>query len=708
MKVYALVVFLSVFCLPVFANTGMSVLPSLEWQRSELEAKVYDKVNRGVRVVLNHDYYFVDVEITATPPEVPKFNIPLNKSDSKNLNSEDSLEASNDKKEEDAKAKKEQEELDKNAKKIKFTNDLPEADYGETVVFSKFGMEAPLIDDFNDFSPSGKILLTMGDDSKRKIEEMQEGFKKEKEALNKEITKLKEATKEKPSIVEQMWKYNTSIDIFKNISAINILVRLPESIVKEDRVRIEKIIQSIKLGVSGVKPKFIFEYNVTMPVQEKDTLSTKDFLGALSGFSNIIAIVLGVLLIGFVGNKLISKFFELNTASQSGGNFTMQNESSDDEDSDGTGEAIAASGAGGGEGLGAQSLNGVERFKVFVDNTPQEAILLVKKWLAQDDKSSKAALRALVQQIDNTALKDIFKMLSEPERAAWRDLLNSPLTANELSGANDFISNQIVQSVIVPSLIEDPGTYDLLLKLSSDVVKNIYEDEPYVVALVLNALNDSFVAEVLSTCDESIVSEILKSSVVIKEEEVRDGQIKIKETLKKYIQTKSNLPFVEKLFEILPKVTAKVEKSIFETLKDNVSFDQFLSLSQDYYPAELIDSLPEKFLKEALTQYDLKKRVTMLMGLDESMKSYYLDICAPDGTKARDLISIEFETIERDEALLNKVINEKEENWKDFVSHVRSLIAKDKEFRSEINLVVSEWVSSKYKTSNNESHLKVA
>lgn len=708
MKLRALVILLSISCLTVFANTGMSVLPSLEWQRSELEAKVYDKMNRGVRVILNHDYYFVDVEIATTAPEVPKFNIPLNKSNNKGLTGDDSVESKTVENDKDAKAKKDQEELDKNRKKIKFTNDLPEADYGETVVFSKFGMEAPLIDDFNDFSPSGKILLTMGDDSKAKIEKIKEGFKKEKEALNKEITKLKEATKEKPSFVEQMWKYNTSIDIFKNISAVNILVRLPESIVKEERIRIEKLIQSIKLGVSGVKPKFTFEYSVKMPVQEKETLTPKDFIGALSGVSNIIAIVLGVLLIGLVGNRLISKFFELSSGSQAGGNFTMQNDSNDDEEEGGAGEAIAG-GAGGGEGLaGVQSLNGVERFKVFVDNTPQEAILLVKKWLAQDDKHSKAALRALVQQIDNSALKEIFKMLSEPERAAWRDLLNSPLTANELTGANDFISNQIVQSVIVPSLIEDPNTYDLLLKLNSDVVKKVYDEEPYIVALVLNALNDSFVAEVLSTCDDEIVAEILQSSIVIKEEEVREGQAKIQETLSKYIETKSNLPFVEKLFEILPKVTAKVEKSIFDTLKDNVSFDQFLSLSRNYYPAELIDSLPEKFLKEALTQYDLKKRVSMLMGLDESMKNYYLDICAPDGTKARDLISIEFETIERDETLLNKVMNEKEENWKDFVSYVRTLISKDKEFKSEIDSVVHNWVSNKYGDSSNESHLKVA
>ncbi|EPZ51719.1 hypothetical protein M902_2066 [Bacteriovorax sp. BAL6_X] len=703
-------VFISLLLLSsaAISNPKMNVLPSLEWQKNELEMKVHDKLQRGTEVILGHEHFFVDVEIVTNTPETPNFSIPLNPSSEGDTGSIDGngrkeLDLTDDSKQ----AKAAEDDKTKSDAEIKFTNDVPETDYGESIVFSRLGMEAPLIDDFNDFSPSGKILLTMGDNSKDKINKMKEDFSKEKEKLVDQIKKLRDASKAKPSMIEQMWKYNTSIDIFKNISEINISVRLPNDIAKDERVRIEGLIKSIKLGVNDITPNFKFSYTINVP-QKEDIISKSDFLKALSSVSNIIAIVLGVLLIGFVGNRLISKFFELNSAAQAGGNFTMQNDRPESDDDGGAGEMLAA-GGGGGDGLGGvHSLNGIERFKVFADNTPQEAILLVKKWIAQDTKSGHAALRALVQQIDNSALTDIFKMLSEPEKAKWRELLNKPLNANELSLANDYISNQIVQSVILPSVIEDPNTYDLLLKLNAEMINQIYEKDPYIVSLVLNALSDSFVAEVLSSCESETVDQILMSSVIIKEQEVRDNQARIKEVLSQYVESKSKLPFVDKLYDILPNVSATVEKSIFNTLKQNINVEEFTELSQKNFPSELVSELPSKFLKEALANYDLGKKVSLLFAMEDSERLYYLDLFAPDGTKARDLMQIEFDSVERDEMRKSKIIAGKDDSWREFVKFVRTRITKEKDEKTEIENLVHNWAQDLYGSVETRPDLKVA
>ncbi|POB14870.1 hypothetical protein [Halobacteriovorax sp. DA5] len=690
------------------SNPKMNVLPSLEWQKNELEMKVHDKLQRGTGVILGHEHFFVDVEIVTNTPETPNFSIPLNpapQGSNGGVNGKDgnTLDMSDDAE----MAKSDEEKKTKSDAEIKFTNDVPETDYGESIVFSRLGMEAPLIDDFNDFSPSGKILLTMGDSSKDKMNQMKEDFSKEKEKLVEQIKKLKDATKAKPSMIEQMWKYNTSIDIFKNISEINISVRLPNDIAMDERVRIEGLIKSIKLGVNDITPNFKFSYTINVP-QKEDVISKGDFLKALSSVSNIIAIVLGVLLIGFVGNRLISRFFELNSASQAGGNFTMQSDKSESDDESGAGEMISA-GGGSGDGLaGVHSLNGIERFKVFANNTPQEAILLVKKWIAQDSKSGHAALRALVQQIDNSALADVFKMLSEPEKATWRDLLNKPLTANELSIANDFISNQIVQSVILPSVIEDPNTYDLLLKLNADMINQIYEKDPYIVSLVLNALSESFIAEVLSSCEPETVDQILMSSVIIQESEVRDNQARIKEVLSQYVESKSKLPFVEKLYDILPNVSSAVERSIFNTLKQNINVEEFTQLSQKNFPSELVRELPTKFLKESLATYDLGKKVSLLFAMDENERMYYLDLFAPDGTKARDLMQIEFESVERDEMRKSKILAGRDDSWRDFVKFVRTRITKEKDEKTEIENLVHTWALDLYGSGETQTELKVA
>lgn len=683
-------------------------LPSLEWQRQELEQNIHSKVTNILDSIVTKTQYNVDVEVITGTPEEPDFN----KSEGSTgptggtLKIEDQeVEKTEEEKAEEARLA----EAKKSKALVKFTDVEPAENTGDYIVFSKFGMEAPLVDDFNDFQPEGKIVLTMeNDEDKKKIEALKEKYNNKEEQYVEQIKKLQKQSQNKISAVEQMWKYNNSVDVFKNLKSVNVTVRLSESLNDEVKQKIEKYVRDIKFNLGKTKPQIKFEYGVLGSDLNEVTMmdKVKEVLDFISKFATLMGIVLGVILFGFVGNKLINRYFELNSGTQNSGNFKMEGADAEDEDesSDDTGMP-ALPGFGGADG-GAVGLNGVERFKYFIKNTPNDAIMLVKRWISAGDKQSNSALRALVQQMDNDELKTLFQSLSEPQRNDWRALLDKPLTTAELTSANDFISNQIVQSVIVPSEIDDPETYDLILKLKPENVARLVEEEPAQGALLMNALSLNFVNQVLNHCEDGVRDSIINKSVEVTQKDVLDNQEKLKQTLQKYVEVVDKKPFVDKVAKLIPMSKPELENSLFKVLAKKTEPLVLKTIAFDNFPAELIQELPEQFLKNTLTDYPLHQKVRMLLSIDDGLRSIFLDIFAPEGTKANDLISIEFDSIERDEAEYQKVLDDSSDHWFSFVKFVRKEIKRDKQFTREISDLLENWSDNIQSDNETQSHLR--
>lgn len=680
----------------LIANTNIEALNSLAWQKKDLELKMINRIEKVVKVLVQDDSYFVDVEIQSNIPETPKFDEPLNPPGEEEASAAAtaSLQKTLEKKEEEI--KKKDEELKKSKALIKYDNMVPDDSVDDVIVFSKLGIEAPLIDDFNNFNPDGKIVLTMenGDD-KKQLERIKEDFQKERTGFEKTIEELRLKGKNKPTVVEQMWKYNNTIDIFQNLVAVKIKIALAETLDISLRDKIEAQVKALNFNLGEIKPKYVFEYSIKKIQAPKEVTAKEklfELLGLISKFSNVIASVGGMLLLAVVGSLLINKWFKMNNGTSSTGNFKMEGPENKEKDKDDTGDSQLPAGAGGlGDSFGTLGLNGIDRFKYFIENAPKEGLLLIKKWIADEDIRAKGALRALVQQLDNITLKHVFEKINEKERRSWQSLLEKPLNNRDLAASNDYISNQIVQSVIVPALIEDPETYDLILKLHHSKIPEMYKKDPTTTAILLNALNENFVAEVLMDCSPSHVNEMLSKALKYSPKDVKDSEEDIKELLLNFVEDTEQKPFVEKILAIVPRVTADVEKTIFDNLKDHVSYTVFRNVAQSYFPSELIKDLPEAFLKNLLSSYPLKKKIKMLLSVDEDTREYFLSIFAPEGTKASDLVKIEFEMHEKDPSEMQKIENERLEFWKDFVVYSRDAIKVEKQFKFEIDNLLNDW-----------------
>lgn len=738
-------------------------LPSLEWQIQDLEVKVTKKVEGVLDSVLSKNQYAVNVEILAAQPADPEFNkrddeVKDNAQDeeakkrqeewakeleqliAKSRDADKKLEetvAQAEQKAEERKKvadKKKDENQQKSNSKIKYTDVAPdEGKYGDNIVLSKFGMEVPLVDDFNDLKPDGKILLTMNsntEDSKaaeeqerlqRLVEEKENEIakydreiqKKEREFSLKEAAlvnkirmtemeanqKLNSKNKE-ISPVEQIWKYNTAVDVFKNLKEVNIRVRLSKGLSEELKQKVEGYVRSMKFNLGRVNPKIKFEYAILgsdLQVPTKEQV-LKEWIDLLSKYATPVGIIIAVILLGIVGTALIKKYFELNSGVANSGNFKMENKGGDTDDKEKELEATGG-GAGGlaGESIaGVFGLNGVERFKFYIKSAPNDAILLIKKWLSSDERGAKDALKAIVQQMENDDLSMIFSKLSSSQKVAWRELLNQPLMANELSRANDFISSQIIQNVIIPSAVTDPATYDLVLKLTPDRVVHLVKHEPKMAAILMNILSGSFINEVLAQCASQDRERIINESINVTPEEIAQNQDNLKRVLHRIVDNKDPKPFLDKLLGLVHLATPDVEDSLHKALGKNFTREQLKALGMEMFPAALITELPVGFIKSILMNYPMEKRMRLLYSLDEETQTFFTNVIAPQGSKAQDMINVEFEKIESDAMEIEKIQQDASLIWAEFVGFVRKEIKTDKTYSRDVSELITAWAEDMY------------
>ncbi|MCB9060677.1 MAG: hypothetical protein H6622_04070 [Halobacteriovoraceae bacterium] len=117
---------LRLFIILIFLSTGKiamsemggegKVLPSLDWQKMELEEKISEKIKRGLDAIITSKQYIIDVDIVVTEPTKPDFT----------------------------------HTPPPPPKNVRFSNASSESAPKDYIVFSQLGLEAPLISEFEE------------------------------------------------------------------------------------------------------------------------------------------------------------------------------------------------------------------------------------------------------------------------------------------------------------------------------------------------------------------------------------------------------------------------------------------------------------------------------------------------------------------------------------------------------------------------------
>lgn len=618
--VYAILI-LPLGAVEPFATITSGTPQSLDWQKINLQDTIRKRYESVISKVITSAKYIVNVKIEFSPP---------------------------------AKQGKEKSNDDfKNVKKVKFNNNLSTQTSGDSIIFSKLGLEAPLLADEDNYK---------------------------RESLKKTIRDI-----------------SSSFDIFNHLQSVSIEVFLNDKL----EIKTRKVVEDLILGIQAlssqkIKPRVVIKYismdeNLVKTPQVEPTLMEK--LGEWAPkYANAIGLLLSVLALGIVCSLLFNKYFDLqekHLEQMKSQSQKIENKNDNkDKDLDGKNGGKTSD-----QITDEESIKSFERFRSFLNQSPIESQLLIKKWISKDEDIYKLALNSLVKQLTNEELQTIFEVLTADERKMWKKSLKVDLSEEEIKIGNAFISSQVVEDIIAPPLIKDPTMIKIISSLTPKQGADIAMTNPSIGTVLLNIMPPKFTAEMLEKLDMDSMTSLIKNSAVITEEDLFSGIASFKENLPHVQKALARSPFVENILNHIAFASPQTEKSLFRLLasfeSEEVVFQEVLA----NLPAEIVNKVPVKIVKAALQNLSQTMRIQYFYVQEESQQLSLLNLFAAEGTKSRELISFEFEKIANDQAAHEEVMKNRLNLEKSYHLSVRKLVRNNPEFAKDVRAITLEWIA---------------
>ena len=136
-----------------------------------------------------------------------------------------------------------------------------------------------------------------------------------------EVPVLEKYNQENQRKLKELYRFNESYDLFKNIEAIGVSVFLSDSLDEALISKVKKVTNSLRLAYGDVTASFTFEVlplenKIPTVIKPKEGMSLKDILNFIARFGNAIGLILATLLFGIVTYLLMKKYWELKAAAE--------------------------------------------------------------------------------------------------------------------------------------------------------------------------------------------------------------------------------------------------------------------------------------------------------------------------------------------------------------------------------------------------------
>ena len=618
---------LSTFSLQLFAESSSKniTVTSLEWQKKDLEQRLFRQVDRKLSALLNIDEYTIDIQIDLNKVKKPNFDIENTGADKEKL-------------------------------KVRFTNQPSSAAPADYLIFSKIGLEAPLVDDYVEDKYKPK---------RRKTE------------------------------FDNIWKLNQNLDIFKNIDSIIITILLSKEIPKDKRPIIQNILKSANFDQGEITPELDIKYiDMFYPKPVPAIESFRDFLEWGAKYSVLFGAILSSLILAAIAFVIFERYKKL-VEEQGGDNtqITMSQEENtkDEEEEDPDGQSPF--GAGDLNGAESTIYSGIDRFKMYLKASPEEATLVVKKWIkAEEDPMAEKALNAIVQQLSSEDLSQIFSNLSVQERNEWKAKLKRKFSIDELKDINTYISTTIVDEIIVPRTISDNELYNLIINLTPDMAAKFITDNAHLGKILTNVTTTKFTSRILEHLDLEFANYVLNDSLFFNQDAIQELIPELKQKLSEYQNFLEINPFLDKITELIPMASIEKELLLFQALAKSGDEDNLRVLGMKYFPSSIIERLPAELLSDILENYPANERADLLASLDSHMQKLLINAFAKEGSTLRDMLDMELEKYNMDIGLQRKLRKEKNIIWEKFIAYARNKIRKDNRYTDDVETVINEWI----------------
>ena len=504
-----------------------------------------------------------------------------------------------------------------------------------------------------------------------------------------EIPVIDKLYKEHQSKLKEMYRYNESFDLFKNIESINVTVTVDKSVPQETFNLVEGVLKKHNFSVAGFKANVKVTHEaLSVPSTAKeqapnDSIGLKDIINFISQFGNAFGLITAVILIGVILNKLLKlwmDFMEKLKAMES----EAKQEQSKEEESNQVPEVDHAEG----EDNLAPSF---ERFLNMLKLSEEQTALILKKWIAEADQDAKLALTGVVQQLENDDMQKLFKHLSSTERESWNKLILEYLSGPDLIQANKLIEQRVVKEIVGGSFIDDFELIDLILSMNNDTIKEYVLKGNENSSILMNLLNPEIIAKILDDLSVEEVEQTVSNSLSFDIEKLKelDG---FKKDLKEFVNDHKTAPFTQKLVDVLQDINADKEELIYQYVSKSVPRGELIKAALANLPGQIVLELPPAFIKASMQNYSTEAKVELLLSLEEDKSQKLMETFLEEGSSAKEMIQMEMDNIKTDEIAMKRIEKSKNNIWSKFLVFIRECAANDQEYKSEIEDIVYNWV----------------
>jgi hypothetical protein len=334
----------------------------------------------------------------------------------------------------------------------------------------------------------------------------------------------------------------------------------------------------------------------------------------------------------------------------------------------------------------------LERFRKVVTIHYNDTILMLKNWIKVSKDQEISALRALVQTLEDNELKDLFKALTHDERSTWKMNLDGEMTKPELSKAFLFINGQIINMMMVPSLIDDYEICDLLLDLSPKDAAKFCTENPSLGVVFANVLSANTIGEMFKIMPYEMTEKIIEDSAYFQRDEIVAQMPLLKEKLLAVKNKREKPPFVKRIVDILPTARPEIEKKLYSTLLLHLSIDDVKETAMKILPWGIVAQLPNAVFKELVSSLPMDFQVQYFISLGEEMREEELSRYAPKGSKSREMIDVELSVVLKNEILVKRIEGDRKFHIQaEFVDYARKFVSSSESSQKEVSPLIMDW-----------------
>lgn len=643
------------------SEVSQSNVTPIEWQAIRLQESIENKIARSLTPIIDRGDYVIEVKIGIDKDSAED---PSSKKVTKLIQS----------------------------KKVKFSMaDMPK-DGDDFVIFNKLGLEAPIVGD---------------------------------EPIETQTSEIELAQK-------AMIEMNERFNLFNFMSTIDIKLTFDKALSNATKESIKKIINGLSFNTKDVIPQINIQYldlkavkvkadkDASIPgaAQDKGSKESKlDNKTDITGlpktsfgerFKNL-DIMLGLIISSFILGVialLIAKNGSKVEAEQDNKNENENEGTSEDTVEAENNEEVATE-----EDLllegeendmsvdltqtDAQTVKinlTLERFRKVVTIHYNDTILMLKNWIKVSKDQEISGLRALVQTLEDNELKDLFKALTHDERSTWKMNLDGEMTKPELSKAFMFINSQIINMMMVPSLIDDYEICDLLLDLSPKDAAKFCTENPSLGVVFANVLSANTIGEMFKIMPYEMTGKIIEDSAYFQRDEIVAQMPLLKEKLLAVKNRREKPPFIKRIVDILPTTRPEIEKKLYSTLLLHLSIDDVKETAMKILPWEIVAQLPDTVFKELVSSLPMDFQVQYFISLGKEMREQELSRYAAKGSKSREMIDVELSVVLKNEILVKRIEGDRKfQIQAQFVDYARKFVSSSEGAQKEVSPLIMDW-----------------